>query len=95
MDNAAYHKTNQVQRKLEEMTANICFLPAYTPQFQPVEIFFGIVKCKLKELKLSNTINLEWRKGEKLIRSILKTISPSTIIKCFKKAIVSMQEVLK
>ena len=61
LDNVAYHKTDHVNKKLEEMTKNIFFLPAYTPQFQPVEIFFGIVKWKLRELKLRNTINLEWR----------------------------------
>ena len=56
LDNATYYKTKQIDKKLEEITANVWFLPAYTPQFQPVEIFFGIVKCKLRELKLNNVI---------------------------------------
>ena len=95
LDNATYHNTKQIYKKLEEITTNVWFLPAYTPKFQPVEIFFCIVKCKLIELKLNNVIKLDWREGENLIKSTLRSMDHSTIIKCFKKAIVNIQEVLK
>ena len=55
-------------------------MPAYTPMFHIVEIFFDIVKCKLWELKLDNVIKLDWSEGEGLIKNTLGSVDPSIII---------------
>ena len=95
LDNASYHKTKKISEKLVDMNCNVVYLPPYTPQFQPIEIFFGIVKCKLRELKLKDVVQLDWREGESLVMNILRSVSPVSIIKCFNKAIVNIEEVLK
>ena len=94
LDNASYHKTKKIFDKLIEMRVNVWYLPPYTPQFQPVETFFGITKSKLRELKLSNWVRLDTKEGEILVENTLRSISPASIIKCFNKAIINIQNVL-
>ena len=74
------------------MKVNVWYLPPYTPQFQPVEYFFGKAKSKLRELKLSNCIRLNSKEGEELVKSTLISISLTSIIKCFSKAIRYIQD---
>ena len=95
LDNASYHKTKKISDKLIGMNCNVLYLPPYTPQFQPIDIFFGIAKCKLRELKVKDAVKLNWKEGESLVHNVLKSINPASIIKCFNKAIVSFLEVLK
>ena len=40
LDNASYHKSGKVRKKLEEMNGDIelIFLPPYTPQLNPAEV---------------------------------------------------------
>ena len=59
LDNATYHKIKKISDKLSEMRVNVWYLPPYTTQFQPVKTLFGIVKVKLRELRLSNIIKLD------------------------------------
>ena len=94
LDNATYHKTKKIADKLSEMRVNVWYLPPYTPQFQSVETFFGIVKVKLSELRLGNIIKLDSREGEELVKSKLSSINPATIIKYFNKAIINIQDVM-
>ena len=94
LDNASYHKSKNIEDKLNEIKVYVWYLPPYTPQFQPVEYFFGITRSKLRELKLSNCIRLNSKEGEELVKSILSSISPASIIKCFSKAIRNIQDVL-
>ena len=70
------------------------YLPPYTPQYQLVETFFGIVKVKLRELRKSNIVKFDLRKGEEIVKSTLSSINPDTIIKCFNKAIINIQKAI-
>jgi len=44
MDNAAFHKTNEVIKTCDSMGLRPVFLPPYTPFFQPIEHVFGVLK---------------------------------------------------
>ena len=54
MDNSSIHKWQNVTKILNKMKAKIEFLPAYSPQFAPIEMGFSIIKSKLRKL---------WNKG--------------------------------
>ena len=94
LDNASYHKTNKIRDKLISMNNNVWYLPPYTPQFQPVEVFFGIIKGKLREAKLKCAVRLDLKEGEDLIHRLIRSISPAFIIKWFRKAIVSIRQTI-
>ena len=85
LDNASYHKTNEVRDKLKTIATNVCFIPPYTPQFQPIELFFGAIKCMLREERPIHEIKWSHGEEERLLKSKLLSVSWSTVIKCFRK----------
>ena len=52
MDNLAAHKTAAVKEKMRELGISWILVVPYSPQFNAIELPFGQVKKKFKELKL-------------------------------------------
>ena len=48
MDNAKFHHSDIVKSICAERGINILYLPPYSPQLNPIENFFSIVKSKIK-----------------------------------------------
>ena len=44
MDNAAFHKKGEISSIAEEAGHSVLFLPAYSPDFNPIEQDFAILK---------------------------------------------------
>ena len=64
MDNAAFHKSQETKRLIEEVGCRIVFLPPYSPDLNPIELFWANLKKKVRGLlekiegiKLSNAID--------------------------------------
>jgi len=55
MDNASIHKTNIVQDTIVSRGMTPCYLPPYTPEFQPIEHCFSVLKNKFRTI--SNLLN--------------------------------------
>lgn len=54
LDNAAFHKTAETQKIIHNSTHELIYLPPYSPDFNPIEQDFAIIK---KRLKFSNPAN--------------------------------------
>lgn len=54
MDNARFHKHIQTKKIIEKHRCQLLYLPPYSPDFNPIEKFFGALK-KLKQSKLNST----------------------------------------
>ena len=54
LDNLAAHQTSETVKAMQDPRARMMFIPAYTPEFSPIENFFGLLKKKLRETKFSN-----------------------------------------
>ena len=50
IDYAAYRRLKRVMEKLKDMTLNVLFIPAYTPQFQSIKLFSEQQKQNLENL---------------------------------------------
>ena len=50
MDNSSVHKLRNFIKTLNKMKADIIFLPAYSPQFAPIEMCFSIIKNKSRTI---------------------------------------------
>ena len=83
LDNWSIHKTQKVKIKLNKMFSKTIYLPPYSPQFAPIEMFFGIFKRNLRSKFNSNHVKLKSKDSLSLIIQSLKTIKSSTIKKLF------------
>ena len=73
LDNAPCHQSKKVTGYLEEMQINYIFLPQYSPDLAPVELFFGRVKQLVKGCQKRN-INLNRFEGIDLVTSQIKVL---------------------
>lgn len=53
MDNAKFHKTKAIMHLFNNSTNKILFVPPYSPEFNPIENVFGVIKNKYKNNNLS------------------------------------------
>lgn len=55
MDNATFHKSEESQKLIEKAGCRILFLPAYSPDLNPIEIFWAnfkkMVRSNLEKVK--------------------------------------------
>ena len=56
MDNATFHKSELTKSLIEQANCKLVFLPAYSPDLNPIEKFWANLKTKSK--KLSRTLIL-------------------------------------
>ena len=66
MDNYCIHKGNKTKDIIEKAGCDILFLPPYSPDYNPIENYWAIVKSRIKKIKNScddfnEAINLAFR----------------------------------
>ena len=49
MDNATWHKTEEVKNFCENNNITLLFLPPYSPEFNPIERVWSFLKSKVKQ----------------------------------------------
>lgn len=70
MDNLSAHKDGQALRMLKEAGVSVRFLPAYSPDYNPIELMWSKVKSILRKI--------EARTHEGLLLAISKALSELT-----------------
>jgi transposase len=70
LDNSSTHKVDGVEQAIEARGARAVFLPAYSPDLNPIEQLFAKLKAFLRKMK-ARTVETLWR----AIASFLKTVS--------------------
>ena len=70
MDNLPVHKVAGVVEAIEAVKAKVAFLPAYSPDFNPIEMFFSKMKSCLRKAAERTTTGLV-----RSIRKLLKTVT--------------------
>ena len=48
IDNASIHKVEGIREMVEERGARLLYLPAYSPDFNPIELAFSSIKAWLR-----------------------------------------------
>ena len=66
MDNAAFHKSETTRALIEQAQCHLLFLPAYSPDLNPIEKFWANLKSKIKSiisqcLSLADAVDLAFR----------------------------------
>lgn len=78
MDNLSCHKSDKVQSLIEAVGAHVLFLPAYSPDFSPIEHAFSKLKAWLRRAKAQTVDALI-----DAIAQALDSISPSDALGYF------------
>jgi transposase len=55
MDNYCIHKTKETQRLIESVGCKIIFLPPYSPDLNPIENTWAVIKSRIKALQKTIT----------------------------------------
>ena len=83
LDNAAIHKSPIVREAIGAKGFVPLFLPAYSPQFQPIELVFGRLKLAYYKQRLQQ--NCEQRAIASSVDSLVQRLCDAGIIqRCFK-----------
>jgi len=81
VDNLQAHKVAGVEEAIEAAGAKLLYLPQYSPDLNPIELFFSKLKTLLRKAA-QRTVPHLWRK----IGSLLAAIAPSECMNYFKHA---------
>ena len=77
LDNAAAHHNNLVKQLAAKLKIELMFLPAYTPELNPIEALWGIIKRDFKQrLMQTKHIVKEQAQFQELLQSSLDAITP-------------------
>jgi transposase len=71
MDNVSTHKVAGVEEAIEARGARVAFLPAYSPDLNPIEQFFAGLKSFLRKAK-ARTVEELWKAIKSFIQGISK-----------------------
>lgn len=82
LDNASIHKTKKVLEIFKNKKYIPLFIPPYSPEFNPIELIFGIIKSSFYKKRFfnDNFYNL-------ILSSTNSLINKEVIIKCFNHVI--------
>ncbi len=79
MDNLSSHKRRRIRELIEDAGAHLVFLPAYSPDLNPIELIFAKIKQLLRSMAC-RTRDALW----KAMQAVLDQITPSDAINCYK-----------
>ena len=51
MDNAKFHKSDKARELIEQSGCTLKFLPSYSPDLNPIENWWSIIKTKIRNIK--------------------------------------------
>ena len=51
MDNASIHKSKKVEKLIEKAGCVLKFLPPYSPDFNPIENYWAVMKNNVKKIR--------------------------------------------
>jgi len=81
MDNLRTHKVDGVRQAIEAVGASVRYLPAYSPDLNPIEQAFSKLKTAMRK-SAARTVQALW----KLIGRLIKTFAPKQCVNYFRHA---------
>lgn len=49
LDNASFHKSQKTKELIEKRGARLLFLPPYSPDLNPIENYWALLKCYVRK----------------------------------------------
>ena len=76
MDNLSVHRSKAVRNELERINVTPIYNVVYSPEYNPIEMSFAIVKQRFRALKTNDIINNSSQKTIDLIKAGFNSIDP-------------------
>ena len=94
LDNSPVHWSAWVQNYLKKKRSSCIFLPQYTPELAPVELFFCRLKRLISHKRTNKMINLSKRPGIKILTEAIESIDQVSIIKIWSHFFDSLKHII-
>ena len=82
MDNLSVHKTDAVKKVMSNLNFTYCLSPFYSPDYNPIEFYFSMLKRLAKRERLQDIVNNRERKFEEIVKKVHKQIPNYKIDNC-------------
>ena len=79
MDNASIHTSDKTRKLLSLFEYNVKYLPPYSPKLAPVELFFNIMKQKIRSFWSMRVINFDNKSGYEWILESVQSVNSSKV----------------
>ena len=79
LDNWSIHKWNNVKQMLSKINTKVMYLPAYTPQFAPIEMWFAMLKNNLRRICSQELVRLNKKESYNKVYRSMKLIKAENI----------------
>ena len=89
MDNASFHRSKVVTAYLKESGIQAIFNLPYSPQYNPIERVWALVKNRYKRRKLEKVGGGQQVDHEKIVRESVEGVSGDTIRNICKKVVIN------
>ena len=91
-DNCSYHKSSSSKSLLRKLGYTVIYLPVYSPDFVPIEMWFSILKRNLSQTWIKENINLSQQHNYNKILRSLSSMRSSLIKKLFGRLFKNINE---
>ena len=82
MDNLKVHIKKDVAELYDELNIRPIMAPTYSPEFNPIEFVFSMLKHKVKKMRVLDMLKRNQRLYDELVPRALQEVSIENINKC-------------
>ena len=79
MDNLNVHRSKRAKAFMEENDVRAIYNVPYSPEYNPIEVYFGHIKRPYRQMKLEMMVNKEKFDSRKLIMEAIETRSQESV----------------
>ena len=90
-DNCQIHHSNKVKELINKSRLMFVFIPAYTPEYTPVDKILGIIKAKLRKIRACKSINWNKEEGKHVIKILMESVPKSQLISVWRNFITNLK----
>ena len=94
LDNSPVHCSADVRSFLKINECTLIYLPQYTPELAPVELFFGRMKRLMINKRTNSAIDLDKESGKKILAEVIGSIDRVSIMKIWMHFISTIKQVI-
>jgi transposase len=80
LDNCAVHRSKKIKEVLREKECHVWFLPQYSPELAPIEMYFGRLKKEVVKVGRDKLTDLGQKEGIVLLNKAIQTIKAKEVI---------------